>query len=319
MKISARHHRKVMNKNVPAPKPMDSPTVNLLSLMRQRTESLIAAGNYDEAYHAASAAVEKTQRLLGSDPDSIDAFANALELRGEIARYLARYEQARDDYRQAIDQLDNHPGRTAQIGRLYAALGAAQDALGNPERAAVMWAQAITYFERHEPPLILDIASIANNIGFLKKASGDLDSAETNFLRSLEILHEQYGSDHEETACVSNNLGALYQAAGYFEQAREMHMMALDARRKILGETHPDTAQSHNNLALALLDTGDRTWARRHFEKSLASFEALGAEYADDLDAVASNYCEFLRAEGESALAETIAGRVQAQLSSLQA
>jgi len=295
---------------------MDSPTANLITLLRERTESLIAAGNVEEAYHAASAAVEKTQHTLGTDLESIDAFAYALEIRGEIARQTGRFEQARDDYRQAIDQLDNRADRIAQIGRLHAALGAAQDALGNPERAAAMWAQAIGYFERHDPPLILDIAAIANNLGFVKKAAGDLDSAETNFLRSLEILHTQYGPEHEETASVSNNLGALYQAAGFFEQAREMHMMALEARRNLLGEEHPDTAQSHNNLALALLDTGDRTWARRHFEKSLASFEALGRDFADDLDVVASNYCEFLRAEGETALAETIAGRVQEQLNS---
>ena len=88
-------------------------------------------------------------------------------------------------------------------------------------------------------------------------------------------------------------------------------MIALETRRSILGEEHPDTAQSHNNLALALLKTGDRSWARRHFEKSLAGYEALGAQYSPDLEAVASNYCDFLREEGEENLAELIAGRVR--------
>jgi hypothetical protein len=37
----------------------------------------------------------------------------------------------------------------------------------------------------------------------------------------------------------------------------------------------------------------------------------LGAEYSSDLDAVASNYCDFLRDEGEGTLAEVIAGRVR--------
>ena len=61
----------------------------------------------------------------------------------------------------------------------------------------------------------------------------------------------------------------------------------------------------------ALLHTGDRTWARKHFEKSLAGYEALGADYLPDLDAVASNYTNFLREEGEENLAEVIAGRVR--------
>ena len=139
----------------------------------------------------------------------------------------------------------------------------------------------------------------------------DVDAAETHFLRSLEILHSQLGANHEETAAVSNNLGALYHSAKYFEQAREMHMMALEARRELFGEQHPDTAQSHNNLALALLETGDRAWAKRHFEKALEGFEALGPGFSPDLEAVASNYCGFLREDGENSLADIIAARVQ--------
>jgi tetratricopeptide (TPR) repeat protein len=151
---------------------------------------------------------------------------------------------------------------------------------------------------------------MANTLGFLYKSAGDLDAAETQFLRALEIVHSQLGQEHEKTATVSSNLGALYQAAGFHEQSREMHMMALETRRNLFGEEHPDTAQSHNNLALALLSTGDRSWSRRHFENALANFEALGPEYKKDLETVASNYCDFLREEGETQLAEIIAGRV---------
>jgi len=295
---------------------MDSQTTNLITILRERLKALRAAGDLQEALHAANAAVEKTQQTLGQDLDSIDAFADALEIRGDILREIADHEAACDDYRQAIDQLDNRPDRLDQVGRLHAALGAVHDSLGNAERAAAHWRESMNCFERHEPPLLLDVAALANNLGFLAKASSDLDAAESYFLKALEILHAQLGQDHEETAAVSNNLGALYLAAKYHEQAREMHMMALDSRRKLFGEEHPDTAQSHNNLALALLQTGDRSWARRHFEKSLAGYEALGPDYADDLEAVASNYCDFLREEGEAAQAERIAERVQAVLAS---
>lgn len=298
---------------------MDSPTATLITILRERIQSLRASGNLEEALHASSAAIEKTQQSLGTDLESIDAFASALELRAEILRELGRYDAARDDYRQAIDQLDNRPDRLDQIGRLFAGLGATLDGLGQPERAAVYWEQAISHFERHEPPMLLDIAGLENNLGFLKRTTGDNESAETHFLKALEILHSQLGQKHEETAAVSNNLGALYHASGYYEQAREMHMMALETRRALLGEEDPDTAQSHNNLAMALLATGDRAWARRHLEKALAGYESLGLDYADDLEAVAENYCEFLRSEGEDALADVIAGRVRAMLGTADA
>lgn len=290
---------------------MDSPTATLLAILLDRVESLRAADNLPEALHAATAAVEKSQQTLSPDLDSIDAFASALEIRGDLHRELGNYEAALEDYRQATDQLQDRPDRYAQMGRIHAGYGAAHDGLDHHDRAAAHWEAAIAFYERCEPPLLLDIATLANNLGFLTKATGDLDAAETHFLRALEILHSHLGQHHEQTASVSSNLGALYQAAGYFEQSREMHMMALDTRRSLLGEEHPDTAQSHNNLALALLKTGDRSWARRHLEKALTGYEALGAGYAADLEAVAENYCDFLRSEGEATLAEVIASRVK--------
>ena len=290
---------------------MDSPTANLIGILQDRVATLRNAGDLDEALHAASAAVEKCQQTLGPNIDSIDAFTSTLEIRGDIHRELGHFEQAREDYRQAIDQLENRPDQYGQIGRLHAALGAAYDGLNRQDKAGEHWHLAVDFFERHDPPLMLDIMAMANNLGFLYKAAGDLDAAESQFLRALEIVHAQLGQEHEKTATVSSNLGALYQTAGFHEQSREMHMMALETRRNLLGETHPDTAQSHNNLALALLSTGDRSWARRHFENALAGFEALGPQYKDDLEAVAANYCEFLREEGETQLAELIAGRVR--------
>ncbi len=290
---------------------MDSPTATLIGILQDRVESLRSAGNLDEALHASTAAVEKSQQSLGPNLNSIDAFASALEIRGDIYRELGNHELAREDYRQAIDQLQDRPDRFGQVGRLHAALGAAYDSLEMEARAVSHWEKAIEFFEKNEPQLLLDVAAMRNNLGFISKANGDLDTAESHFLRALEIVHSQLGQDHEQTATISSNLGALYQAAGFCEQSREMHMIALETRRKLLGEEHPDTAQSHNNLALALLNTGDRSWARRHFEKALAGYEALGPEYAPDLEAVASNYCDFLRTEGESNLAEVIAGRVR--------
>jgi tetratricopeptide (TPR) repeat protein len=291
---------------------MDSPTTTLIQILRGRVEEQVALGDLDEALHAANAAVLKAQQMLSSDLGSIDEFASSLEVRADVFRQLGRYQEALDDYKQAIDQLDNRPDRCAQLGRLYAGYGAVHDQLGHPERAAELWQQAIQYFETAEPPALLDIAALSNNLAYLKKNAGDIEGAEAQFLKALEILHKELGPDHEETAAVSNNIGALYQAAGFHEQAREMHMMALDARRKLFGDSHPDTAQSHNNLALALLCTGDSAWARRHFEKALSGFEALGIEFADDLEAVANNYCEFLREEGDFARADEIASRLHA-------
>jgi tetratricopeptide (TPR) repeat protein len=289
---------------------MDSANANLIGILCERATSLHESGNLIEAYHAANAAVNTAQQTLDTDLDSVDAYVSSLQLRADVLLDMGKTDEAKDDYKEALDLWEHRPDKMAEMGRVHASLGAAWDQDGNDQLAADHWMKAIDCFERNEPPLLIDVAAMANNLGFLHRHAGNLEQAESHFLRALEIAHSQLGQQHEQTATISSNLGALYQASGHHEQAREMHMMALESRRHLFGEAHPDTAQSHNNLALAMLQTGDRSWARRHFEKALAAFEALGTDYADDLDAVADNYCEFLRSEGEGQLAEVIAGRV---------
>lgn len=293
---------------------MDSSTANLISTLTERIDALVASGNFPEALHTANAAVEKSQQMLSTAPEDIDAFASALEIRAKLHRDSGDYEAARDDYRHAIDQLENRDDRLEQLGRLHAGMGAAYDGMDSTEKAFTAWEHAIAHFKKVDPPMDLDIATLSNNLAFLKRDAGDIDGAETYFLQALEIAHKHLGPQHEETASISNNLGALYQISGYYEQAREMHMMALESRRTLLGDAHPDTAQSHNNLALSLMQTGDLAWAGRHFEKATTAYELLGVDYATDLQHVAGNYCDFLRGQGDLALASTIESRVNKTL-----
>jgi tetratricopeptide (TPR) repeat protein len=293
---------------------MDKPNANYIQIMRDRVMDLREEGNLNESLHAASALVDKCQQLLSPDEDNIDEFVSSLEIRAGIFMDMGQHENSIEDIKDAIDQLDNRSNRYGQLGRLYALLGAAYDGLDHYDWVVSSWEKAVDCFEKNVPPLMMDVAAITNNLGFTTKSAGNLDAAEDYFLKSLEIMHSVVGSKHHETASVSNNLGAVYLAAGYLEQAREMHMMALETRTALFGDHHPDTAQSHNNLALALLETGDKALARKHFEKALEGFEALGKEYADDLEAVASNFCDFLRDQDDNKLADIIDARVKACL-----
>lgn len=290
---------------------METPTANFIQMMLERAKSLQAEGNLNEAMHAVNAAVDKSERDLGPEHTKIDSFAKSLEKRAHIYLELGKYEDAEGDLKSAIDQYDNRQDRYAQVGKLYALLGAAYDGQDRTDMVLEAWQTAIYFFEKHSPPMLMDVAAMSNNLGFTAKANGDLGAAEDYFLRALEIMNSEVGSKHEQTASVASNLGAVYLAAGYLDQARETHMMALESRLELFGESHPDTAQSHNNLALAFYQTGDRALARQHFEKAFAAFETLGPAYAEDLEAVAANYCDFLNEEGDTQLAETIDSRAK--------
>jgi tetratricopeptide (TPR) repeat protein len=294
---------------------MDSATVNLLNMLRNRVQALVDEGNYEEAIHAATAAVEKAQQALSSEYDSVNEFVDALEVRADLLRITGNLDAARADYRQAFDQLDGRLDRLAQAGRLLAGWGAVHDEQGNAERAQACWEKALDIFERLDPPALLDVAAMCNNLAFLRKGAGDFESAEAYFLKALEIDHRELGQDHEETALLCNNLGALYHASGYYEQAREMHLMSLEGRLKTLGADHPDTAQSHNNLALALAMTGDTERATEHFERALTVFEMIERErggHRDELEAVVANYGEMLRQLGDEAARTAVLARAAA-------
>lgn len=290
---------------------MDSATATLITIFKERVEQLLAEGNLDEALHAANAMLEQAQKLLSPDIEDICCYVDALELRGRVQQEMQRNEDALDDFLEALEQLQNCESCHDQIGRLHAEAGAVSDALGRTDEAIHHGFEAIRSFECCDPPLLLDIAVLSNNLGYLIKATGDYAQAEECYLRALEINHQQLGQRHVQTAAVASNLGALYHATGYVEQARQMHEIALEVRRELLGEAHPDTAQSHNNLALALLETGDRSWARRHFEKALSGYESLGSAHHADLETVVINYTEFLRQNSENQLAATILSRFQ--------
>jgi tetratricopeptide (TPR) repeat protein len=101
---------------------MESTKVNLITILRDRVGELCSDGNFAEAKHCANAAVEKAEKELSSDVDSIEAFASALEVRGDLLRSMGEMEAARDDYKQSIDQLEGRLDLSAQLGRLHAPL-----------------------------------------------------------------------------------------------------------------------------------------------------------------------------------------------------
>lgn len=235
--------------------------------------------------------------------------AGILELRGAMYYENDQFEMALDDFQQAAAELSNGVTDHELAGSIHTSLGACYHALDRLPETVHHWQLASQYYETNEPPLLVDVATIANNLGFLYKNAEDLDSAENCFLRALQIMHSEFGQYDEQTATIYCNLGLLYHQAGFHDQSREMHEVALTTRSKMLGRAHPDTAQSHNNMGLTLMAAGEYEEARGHFEAAMKSFAALGESYADDFEAARDNYIELLHEIGEYDLAEEVASR----------
>ncbi len=277
---------------------MNSGTAHLLEMLSQRVLKLSNEGKLEEAMHAADAVIEKAQQSNNGTVDDIHSLAKAIEIKGDLLRERGYLEDARVAYLEALELLNGAEGCEETLARISASIGVLYDIVEDDEQAIIFYERAIELYERldESPHIQIEIADICNNLGYIYRTLGNMDTAETLFLKGLEICHNELGSKHEKTATLFNNIGAIYLKSGYDDQACEMHTMALDARRATLGENHPDTAQSYSNLALALAQLGQNSKAKEYFQKALSIYEKNLKESSPDYTIVAENYAEFLRA-----------------------
>lgn len=275
---------------------------HIIRYLQEQIEPLVEQGQIDDA-------LAILNQALADNAEDAHCRAGILELRGAIYYEADQLEMALDDFQQAVAELSAGVDDFELAGSIHTSIGACHHALGQLPETVQNWQLATQYYESNDPPLLVDVATIANNLGFLYKGVNDLDSAENCFLRALKIMHGEFGQYDEQTATIYCNLGLLYHQAGFYDQSREMHEVALTTRSKMLGRAHPDTAQSHNNMGLTLMAAGEYEEAQGHFDAAMKSFAALGANYAEDFEAARDNYVELLREVGEYDKAEEIEAR----------
>ena len=261
--------------------------------------ALESKGDLDGAENIAVEAVQKTRMAQNGERDDVTNLLLSLELRANFYTRSGTFSAAKDDFLEAISLIAGKLGNEGVLSRLYGELGYLMESHEKFEEAIDAYERALEQLGRQREPIAVDMVRLSNNLAFLHSANDDFDQAETLLLKALKLAHAKLGLADDDTTGVCNNVGTLYQKAGHFDQAREMHLMALEGRQKKKGKNNPDVAQSHGNLAAVYAQEGDVEESREHFESSIEIFQALGDEYAEDLDAVAGNYLQLLNSLGD--------------------
>ncbi len=254
----------------------------------------IDESNVEDLRKLADEAVDKARANKETDLLSDQDLSRGLELRGKFFRQIGGYDDAKNDYVEALGLMSSTSNADEGIGRVCAGLAHTYELSGDTNQAKSFYQRAIAAFERLTPPALLDIADISNNLAFIYEADGDFDKAETFLLAATKSYHENLGPEHERTAVLYNNVGTLYFKAGHDDRSKEMHNLALESRTGIFGEIHVETAQSYGNLALVLVREGDIDQAKEHFENALKGFETDLKVSRDDYEIVAANYRDVL-------------------------
>ena len=132
------------------------------------------------------------------------------------------------------------------------------------------------------PRLSEEVALSLRNYGKLLQAKGDLKSAESLYIESLETLRRLKGSQNLMVAEVLDNLGYLVAIKGENERALRLHGEEVEIRREILGENHVDVAKSLEKLGSVMSIMDDRENSEPILRKSLKILQNVyGREHPD--------------------------------------
>ena len=248
-------------------------------------------------------------------------------------------------------QFADHPETRAAllstVGKVYARLGLARDALPLLEKslagliethgpvhpdvadtlneignALLDAGKPVAARERLEQALKVrrqlvrgDDASVARtlmDLGRVAQENGDPAAAE-RYLRDSLAMYTRLGLGESTAASdVMGELGIQFVFAGRFAEAVEQFQSALKIDRVALGEDYPRTLMETHNLAVALQSIERFDEAEPLFHRTNEQLaRVLGAEHPFTIDAL-SNYGRFLRHKGDFVDAEPVFRKVLA-------
>lgn len=254
-------------------------------------EDAVAAHHDDQAAGTAVQLVEVVGMAQGRFDDADEWIrhaesaverANDRTIEGMLAKARAGVMVGRGDYEGALEQANRavrilseelgpfHPRTAAAL----AEVGSSALPLGRLDEAEEAWTRARDAFAHHLGPEHLHVAKLESNLGGLASAKGDTATAEARFRRSLKMVEDNYGEQHEAAAlswlgladAVSEN--DPRRAIEYAERCAEI----TQANR---GLGHQDTAYALFGVGVMAQGTDDER-ALEAYTDSISAYEATG-------------------------------------------
>jgi tetratricopeptide (TPR) repeat protein/predicted Ser/Thr protein kinase len=132
-------------------------------------------------------------------------------------------------------------------------------------------------------------AAIRMATGSAYFALGEVNAAEIQFSRALELRRRALGGEHPATLRAMVNLGVTLARKQNLGDAEPMLRYAVEIQRRVLGEEHPETLRAMNNLGIVLQRWGKLDEAEKVLRKCLeAERRVLGEEHRDTLNSMVS-------------------------------
>ena len=169
---------------------MNAGTANILDMLSTRVEALCEKGEWQEAYHASQAVIDKARNaVMHKEGGSELALAGSLEIHADLLRQTGHLEEARLGYLEALEIANQFSDNEVMLGRISASVAVLYDSVENEAEAIRFYERAIELYGRAGMEHSEEAADVYNNVGFVYRSIGNFEAAEDLFLKGLEICN----------------------------------------------------------------------------------------------------------------------------------
>ena len=289
------------------------PSFDAPNMLGMRTEALLTLGDHAGAAQTLDRAEALAAKLPGGEPfDNLRvrlgrlrgvALLDGGDRPGARAMLMRTLELCEATV--AVDGAD--------AAALHNMLGIVGKFTGAFDSAADHYARALQIYERLEAAPTV-IATLRHNLGGLAHSRGDLETAERETRRALEMRTESHGPAHPDTAGDRGQLGGILSELGRHEEAeRELRRTAEDFTAAF-GPDHFEVAIAHTSLGAALHRAGRLDEADAAYRQGLSGRERTQGPEHPMLAPTLLNLSTLCEQRGDPAAARAFAVRAAAVL-----
>ena len=195
--------------------------------------------------------------------------AEGLRKKGLIECDQSNFDQALNDYRQALDLFRKHSCRREE--------GLVLTNIGQVYQRCAKFKEALTFYQR-----ALDIHREIGNrflegialgcLGRLYNVQAKFDKAKEYLLKALDV-HQELGDIRNRGVCLGD-LGNSHQQEGEYEKALEYYLQALQINEQVFNVR--EKAMTLCNVAGLYLHLGESEEALTHYHRALGIQEEIG-------------------------------------------
>ena len=181
-----------------------------------------------------------------------------------------RYNLAAIEFSKVIKASEERYGKDLTLARLYFFTGFSFYKEEKTDSAIIYYLKSIQTYEAIKNDTIDAWYGVClNNLGSIRKAQGQFETAEQLFTEALSITKITEGDKSENYSIRLNNLAELYREIGYTNKAIPLYYQAIEIIENFSGKENRWYGTFLGNLAIACEEIGQ-------FEKALAlHLEAL--------------------------------------------